>query len=399
MAHPIRYLSAPPSHAELVIVGGGVVGAATAFYASVAGLRPLLLERRPALATLTTPASTGAFRLQFDNREELDLVRRSVELFLDFPEQTGQSAYDLEVRRAGYLWLTTSEQGVERQRRLVDRQRSWGLQDVELLSGDEVRKRFPHVGRNVLQGRFRQEDGFLDPKRLAMGLVAGSRATVVTGCTVTGFRLGGGRLTAVETSSGVVDTDCAVIAAGPFSGLVAAAAGVELPLTTVVRQKVVLPQVPQVPGRAPMTIDEDTGAHWRPALQGAYLLFTDPSTPPSPPAEDLHPEHAFAFRLLDPASPVSVARVSPFWEEVWRRGDVHLLLQAGQYTMTPDHRPFLGQTEVEGLYVNTGYSGHGIMGSPAGSRHLVEVVTGKVRAENNPFRLDRVFQERERDVL
>ncbi|MGH2820711.1 MAG: FAD-dependent oxidoreductase, partial [Actinomycetota bacterium] len=63
----IRYASTPPRSADVVIVGGGVVGASTAFYAARAGLDVLLLERRPALATLTTPASTGAFRLQFDN--------------------------------------------------------------------------------------------------------------------------------------------------------------------------------------------------------------------------------------------------------------------------------------------------------------------------------------------
>jgi sarcosine oxidase subunit beta len=75
MAETVRYIEDPPRSAELVIIGGGIVGAATAFHASRAGLCPVLLERRAALCTLTTPASTGAFRLQFDNREELELVR------------------------------------------------------------------------------------------------------------------------------------------------------------------------------------------------------------------------------------------------------------------------------------------------------------------------------------
>ena len=71
----------PPARAELVVIGGGVVGAATAFHASRAGLRPLIVEARPQLCTLTTPVAAGAFRLQFDDREELELVRESVELF------------------------------------------------------------------------------------------------------------------------------------------------------------------------------------------------------------------------------------------------------------------------------------------------------------------------------
>jgi glycine/D-amino acid oxidase-like deaminating enzyme len=67
--------------------------------------------------------------------------------------------------------------------------------------------------------------------------------------------------------------------------------------------------------------------------------------------------------------------------------------------MTPDHRPLLGETEVAGLFVNTGYSGHGIMGAPAGSRHLVDVVTNEIASEDNVFRPDRDFAARAHDLL
>lgn len=399
MGGSINYTGRLPGTAELVIIGGGVVGAATAFYAARAGIRPLLLESRPALCTLTTPASTGAFRLQFDNQAELEIVRESVELFLNFAEVTGQDEYGLDIRQQGYLWLTTTEAGVERGRKLVALQHSWGQRDIEFLDGEEVRRRFPYVGPDVLSGRFRAGDGFLDTKGLTFGLAAASGARVVTGCCAIGFRTEGGRLTGVVTSGGVVNTETAIIAAGPLSGLLAATGGVELPITTVRRNKLVMPEAPQVPAGAPMTIDEDTGAHWRPGLRGAYLLFTDPSTPPSPPTDTVCPDYNFAFQVLDPASPVSVARVSPFWRDIWDRGSAGWIVQSGQYTMTPDHRPLLGATSVEGLWVNTGYSGHGIMGSPAGSRFLVDVLTGKIAPGENPFRPDREFKPRDLDVL
>jgi glycine/D-amino acid oxidase-like deaminating enzyme len=143
-----------------------------------------------------------------------------------------------------------------------------------------------------------------------------------------------------------------------------------------------------------MTVDDDTGAHWRPAFAGAHLLFTDPATPPSEPSEDVPPEPGFAFKVLDPSSSASVARVTPFWRDVWERGSDQVFVQAGQYTMTPDRRPMLGPTKIEGLFVNTGYSGRGVMAGPAGSRHLVDVVTGKTRPEDNPYRLDRAFEDR-----
>src|ERR671912_741365 len=142
MAETVRYIGDPPRSAELVIIGGGIVGAATAFHASRAGLRPVLLERRAALCTLTTPASTGAFRLQFDNLEELELVRESVELFENFPDLTNQKEYDLRIQRHGYLWVTTEEQRAQRAQDLVRQQHSWGQTDIEYIPGDAAQARW-----------------------------------------------------------------------------------------------------------------------------------------------------------------------------------------------------------------------------------------------------------------
>jgi sarcosine oxidase, subunit beta len=397
---PIRYLDDLPKSAELVVIGGGVVGAATAFHAERAGLRPVIVEARPRLCTLTTPVAAGAFRLQFDDLEELELVRESAELFLNFEEITGQREYALPVAQHGYLWLTTDAATAARQRETVDRLHGWGQTDVEVLTGDETRERFPFVSPDVQQARFRQGDGFLDTKRLTFGLASGASADVVTSCEVTGFRLRGDRVEALKTTRGEIAVGAAVIATGPMSRGIAGLAGVELPLVTVRRQKLILPDVPEVPANAPMVIDEDTGAHWRPAYtRGAWLLHTDPTTPPSEPTMDVPTDHRFAFGLLDPASASSVARVVPFWREVWDRGSEHWLLQAGQYTITPDYRPLIGSTHVEGLFVNTGYSGHGIMLGPAGGRICAQALTGDLEAGANPFLPDRLMEEAAQPTL
>jgi sarcosine oxidase subunit beta len=348
---------------------------------------------------LTTPVATGAFRLQFDNPEEITLVRESVELFLHFADVTGQRAHDPAVRQQGYLFATTSDERAAWQRGLVERQHGWGLDDVEVLDGDEVRRRFPYVSPEVVQARYRAGDGFLDPKALTLGLAAGSGAPVAVDCRVTGFVLDGDRLTAVATSRGVIPCERAVVACGPLSGGVAALAGIELPIETVRRHKLVFPELADVPPDAPMTIDDDTATHWRPFLRGAAVLCTDPSTEASPPTDRVPLDHGFAFAVLDPDSPLSAARITPFWQEVWTRGAPAWFLQAGQYTMTPDHRPLVGPTGVEGLWVNTGYSGHGVMGSPAASRILADLMAGRIALEDNPFRLDREFVERDLDTL
>jgi sarcosine oxidase subunit beta len=361
-----------------------------------------VLERRPALCTLTTPASTGAFRAQFDNLEEIALVRESITLFENFAEVAELPNYDLDLHQQGYLWLSTTEEGVQRQRALVESQHTWGLTDVEWFDGREARARYPYLSQEVLGARFRARDGWLDVRSLTMGyaLAAANRgATFVVNAEATGFDLSGGRVRGVSTPNATISTERAVIAAGPFSGVVGELAGLDVPLSLVRRQKLIMPDVREVPPGAPMTIDEETGSHWRPAMRGAFLLRTSPGVPPGPPLDDVPISADFAFGLLDPASPHAVARISPFWRDVWARGTANWFLQAGQYAYTPDHRPYLGPTAIPGLYLNCGYSGHGIMASGGGSRLVVDTITGALAPENNPFRFDRPMAHRAMDIL
>lgn len=394
-----------PRSADCVIIGGGIIGAATAFYAARAGLSTVVLEKRPALCTLTTPASTGAFRGQFDNPEEMRLVRESIAAFEHFADHIKIKGYEIHLRQQGYLWLTTTEEGARRQRQLVERQHGWGLTDVELLSGDEARRRFPYLAPEVRSARFRQGDGWLDVKRVTMGFAAAASTSASGGALfcvetpATGFEIEDGRVKGVRTARGSIACGAAVIAAGPFSGVVAEWAGLELDLHLRIRQKLILPDTPEVPQGAPMTIDEDSGAHWLPNGRGAYLLYTQHDSPAGPPLEDVPTSAGLYFNLLRPQSPTSVARLAPFWRAVWERNTDHWFLMGGQYTYTPDHRPYLGPTPVAGLYLNCGYSGHGIMGSAGGSRLTVDAMLDRIEAEENPFKLGRPTQPRQLDVL
>src|SRR5688500_19102469 len=99
MVLPVPVTTELPNTADLVVIGGGIVGAATAFFAARAGLDTVILEQRPALCTLTTPVSTGAFRLQFDNPEEIALVREGIDLFERFAEEAELPGYDIGLRQ------------------------------------------------------------------------------------------------------------------------------------------------------------------------------------------------------------------------------------------------------------------------------------------------------------
>ncbi|MDE0710446.1 MAG: FAD-dependent oxidoreductase, partial [bacterium] len=206
-----------PAGAELVIIGAGIVGASTAFWAERAGLSPVVLDARPVPASLTTPASTGAFRLQFDNREETELVRETVDLILNFAEITGQDAAPLAIRQPGYLWATTSEEKAASQGRLVARQHSWGQTDIEILGGDEARRRFPYLSGDVVSARYRADDGFADPRALTLGLLRASAAPLHVSCRVVSLGEAPSGGYDVGTSRGPIRAEQVVIAAGPFT--------------------------------------------------------------------------------------------------------------------------------------------------------------------------------------
>ena len=415
MSEPkVRFADDLPATADVVVIGGGAIGCATAFFAVRAGLSVLVLERHAALGTLTTAASTGAFRLQFDNPEEIATVRESVALFDAFADRTGLDGWDIGLRHGGYLFCSLTDATIERTSRLVERQRTWGLTDVELLTGDEARARWPWLSAEVRGARYRAGDGWLDVKGLTIGYataasnpdripdaVAGGGATFATRAGVTEITLDGDRVAGVCTTRGDVATGTVIVAAGPFTARVAALAGVEVVLRPTRRQKLVIPELPAMPPDAPMTIDDDTAAHWRPAMRGCLALFTDPQAQASEPHDPVPIEHDWVFGLLDPASDHALARVAPFWRDAWGGGasSVHWFLQAGQYEYTPDRRPYLGTIGPGGLFLNGGYSGHGIMAGAGGSRLVVDLLTGAADPEANPFRPDRSFEDREHDIL
>ncbi len=208
-------------------------------------------------------------------------------------------------------------------------------------------------------------------------------------------------MTGVRTPRGDVAAETVIVAAGPFTARVAALAGVEVVIRPTRRQKLVIPELHAVPPDAPMTIEEETAAHWRPSMHGCLALFTDPDAQATEPHDPVPIEHEWAFGLLDPRSDHALARIAPFWRDAWAEGapSVHWFMQAGQYEYTPDRRPYLGPVGPDGLHLNGGYSGHGIMAGAGGSRLVVDLVTGQADSRANPFRPDRSFDDREHDIL
>jgi sarcosine oxidase subunit beta len=372
-----------PCSADIVIVGGGVIGCATAFYATRAGFSVVVLERRDGLGTLTTAASEECFRAQFDEPENVRMMLESIAVFEHFADVVKIADCDIHLHQQGYLFLTSGDPEVLRKR--VEHQRDIGLADVEYLASDEVRQRFPDVGPDVTAATWRAKDGWLSAHEMTFGFARGSAAFFALRTAATGIRLDGQGVAAVTTARGEIATRCAVIAAGPFAGVVASWVGVQLPLANLRRQKVVLGQVPVIPPHAPMTIDNDTGVYWRPEVAGAALGWALPE-PPSEPLELVPTDWTFPAVVLDGA-----ARLVPFWAQVAEKlTRDNVFLSAGQYTCTPDNKPIIGPyLSVPGLHFNLGYAGHGIMASAGGARLLVDLILNPAAHGENPFRYER----------
>ena len=371
-----------PKSADVVIIGGGIVGVATAFWTSRAGLDTVLLEMRDGLSTLTTPNSVECFRAQFAEKPMVELAKPSIDIFDAFAEVIGLPGYDISVHHRGYLFMSDDASMRDPMQAAVEQYHRFGILDAEFLDGDEVRRRFPFVASEVVSATFRQGDGWLSSHEVTQGFARGSAARFLLSTPATGVQVDGQGVRAVETPRGVVSTRCVVNAAGPFAGVVGKMAGLDLPLEPVRRQKVFIAPRDGIPQDAPFCVDLVSGAYWRPEVGGALMGWVDPDEPVSAPSESLPVDWDFPAIVLD-----KLIRLNPFWEDIadtLKREEVHV--SAGQYVYTPDDQPLIGEvTEIAGFYLNCGYWA-GVMLSPAAGRRVAELITGQMKPEDNLLR-------------
>ena len=373
---------------RIIIVGGGIIGVASAYFLAHSGFQVVVLEHGSTLGGLSTAASLQAVRGQFNDPVNIACMVESIEFYEQFAERLDLPGHDIGFRQQGYLFVTSESSEAPQMAQRVAFQHTQGLNDVEYLEQDELQRRFPYLAPTALAATFRQRDGWLSAHEALMGFRQAARrlgAEFRLQTPVVGFMRNGDPITGVITPNGNLEGEAVVIATGPFSGLSAQAAGIDLPVSPVRRHRLVIGEHALIPGWAPMTIDHDTGAHWRPEGPGAALAWAEPESP-SPPSFDVRPDPGFPFRVLE-----GVCRLNPFWEDVvgsLPRSQV--FLHAGQYAETPDHNPLVGPAPgLPGLWINSGYGGHGVMMTPAGARLLADLMSGKRSPSNNPFALDR----------
>jgi sarcosine oxidase subunit beta len=371
-----------PATADAVVIGGGIVGVATAFWLSRAGMDTVLLEMRGDLGSLTSAQSIESFRAQFTEPAMSDLVQESIRIHENFAEIIGIPGYDLSLRYTGYLFVTDEPGLVDSLKAAVAKHHALGVTDSEFLTGAEIRSRFPYISEQALAATFRPRDGQFSSHAATHGFAKGSTARFLLNTRVTGIRQDASGVCGVETPHGDIATRTVVNAAGPFAGVVGRMLGLDLPVQPVRRQKAYITPRPEIPQEAPLVIDVARDAYWRPETGGAFIAWVDPDDRVREPRENLPTDWDFPATVLEKLIPLT-----PFWEGVGshlKRNQV--LLSAGQYVYTPDDQPLIGPLpEVPGFYLNCGYWA-GVMLAAAAGRRLADLATGKLAVQQNPLR-------------
>jgi len=373
---------------DVVVIGGGIVGTATAFWLSRAGLEVVLVEMRDGLSTLTTPASAECFRAQFAEPAMAELAIPSLEMFEHFDEVIGLPGYNISIKQQGYLFLTDDPASVGDLKDNVEQQHKLGVTDSEFLERDEIMARFPYVSPAVLAATFRQRDGWLSCHETTQGFAKGCDARFFINTKTTGIQMDEKGICRVETNRGILQTRVVVNAAGPFAGEIGRMVNLDLPLDPVRRQKVYITTTVDIPKNAPFTVDVNNNSYWRPEPGGVIIGWVDSDEPVGQPSEKVHTDWEFPAIALD-----KVKRLTPFFQEVEqtvRQPDMNT--SAGFYMYTPDDQPLIGPvSEVPGFYVNCGYWA-GVMLSPQAGKRIADLVTGKMDPKANPLRPTR-FEE------
>lgn len=352
--------------ADVVIIGSGIVGSSVAYHLAEAGCtNVLVIEREPHQGKGSTGKSMGGVRAQFSTPVNIQMSIYSIDFFAKFDEVIG---YPADYRAHGYLFCATQERHLKYLHANRERQLALGLKNVEIVSRDDIARFVPQLRvDDILGGTYCSTDGFVDPHSVMMGFMLKAREGGVRlwlDTPVTGIEVENGEVTGISTRRGRVATRVVVNAAGPWAAEVARMAGATLPVEPLRRQLVPTEPFDKLPKRFPMVIDMSTGFHFRREGAGILMAWNDPEETPGF-KTDFDPTFVekVLTRAADRVPCLADAAVNP--RRSW----------AGLYEMTPDHHAILGPaSDVSGLFFANGFSGHGVMHSPASGRITADLI-------------------------
>lgn len=358
-----------PTDADVVVLGGGVIGLATAYHLARRGLPRVVLLDKAQFGSGSTCKSAGGVRAQFSDEINIVLGQHGLRVFENFAQTFGQ---EIDLHQVGYLFLLDDPGDVATFEASVALQNSLGVPS-RMLTPAEAQRLSPLISTDgLLAAAFSPEDGPCTPESVCLGYAGAARragATLLPGCAATGAdvdRSGAApRITAVHTEAGTVRTEQVVIATGAWSREVGGWFGLDLPVEPLRRQIVTTEPVPGLRPDTPMTVEFSSTFYFHNEGPGLLIGMSDPQETPG---FKLGRDDAWLPGLID-----AMERRAPSLAEVGIAGG-----WAGLYEVTPDANGLVGTAaDLPGLHYCTGFSGHGFLLGPALGEVMADLVQGR----------------------
>jgi sarcosine oxidase subunit beta len=377
-----------PQTADVVVIGGGVIGTSIAFHlARMKAGRVVLLERRH-LAAGSTGTSSGLVRMHYDNALEAEIALKSFDVFCHFDDLVGG---DCGFVQTGFI-RTVKPQNLERLKANVAMLQGIGV-NTWLVTGDEIHEMAPYLhAKDIPLAAYEPESGYADAHLTTMGFANAARrhgARIFQGVEVTAIERNGDRVTGVQTNEGAIAAGNVVNAAGPWGGLVAAMADIELETTIMHHQVAVVEAPAELPWPHLTVIDRLHHTYLRPETGRLTLVGASHDNYALTPDQlDRYSEnltYETMYRVLEHLC----ARMPAMETGAVRKG------HAGIYLDSADRHALLGPAaRVEGFYCAVGCSGHGFKEAPVVGQAMAELITnGRAEVVDiRPLRLTR-FEE------
>lgn len=347
-----------PDEASVVIIGGGAMGTSIAFHLAEAGVRDVLLLEQGEFGSGSTCKAAGGVRAQFSDPINIELGRRGLTAFEDFPRRPGQ---EIDLRQPGYLFLLTSDEQVARYEESAALQNAMGV-PTRMVTPEEIARLNPMIDLDgVLAGSLHARDGYCSPESVVLGYASGARrhgATLHPHVSVTGIAVRGGEITGVETTAGTVRTSTVVCAAGAWSRTIGSMAGVDLPVDPLRRQILITEPLTgdlaeRLTHEVPMTIDAASTFYFHREGPGILLGMSY-----------RHEEPGFRWNYSEDWLPDLMAAIERVAPDLLDVGIAHRWV--GMYEVTPDHNALLGESPAISRFLYAcGFSGHGFLQAPA----------------------------------
>ena len=368
----------PGAARDVVIVGGGVIGASIAYHLTTRGIASVTVLERDTLGSGSTSKNAGGIRQQFSSEINARLSQMSVPRFERFEAEMG---IDIAFQQVGYLFLITDERDVPAFQRSLALWERLGV-PARRVERDEIRSIFPELAiDDVLFATFCPQDGHADPNSILSGYVSRARERGVTfreHARVTGIDAGGGRIRSVTVGDERIPCDVVVNAAGAWGSEIGRLVGAELPIRPLRRHIFITRDAVGLDHAIPLTIEFATTLYMHRESGGILLGMADPEDAPSY-------DDSVNWEFLPTVVERAMARLPALERTSVRSG------WAGLYEDTPDKHPIIGCIDgIDGFVVAAGFSGHGLMHAPAVGEIVADLIAGRPPAlDVTPLRLTR----------